>query len=672
MGEKSFDPLIAAIKMIAAISLIMAVVFTPISASHAQAPVDSKTPTTQGTRPATTPVGPTPTGSHESGNQVILTAPDLKSFPTISAYLNIRSADGHFVNLLQAGQVTVLEDNNPRPVENFQQLQPGVRVIVAVNAAPGMGVRNSQGQTRYDLVIKSLQNWASRPATANNQDDFNLLANQNTQTTALSNPLDWLAALNAYQPDFRKVQPSLDSLSAALMLANSAVPRTGMGQSILYITSPFEQDAQASITDLTDRAQRANVQVNIWIVGGTGDFETDGAKVLEKMAVQTGGSFQTFTGKEDLPDMEQTLKPLRGIYQFQYFSAVNTSGSHTLVVKITGLSSEVSSPAQFFNLTITPPNPMFLSPPVKITRKSPTGSPNPQDNLTPVEQSLQILVEFPDGHNRPLKYSRLYVDGKLVSENDAPPFDRFTWNLSAYTVKGEHNLRVEVQDMLGLSRTSIVTPVDIEISMPPAILSLSHLNLWIGLGAAVIAGVVLTLVLVSAWRKRKKVSRSKNMAKRKKDPVTQPVPMRGETERPTRQGWTERLSWPKRPPSEQLPQARLVRLNDDNQPLAASPIPMTGREMTFGRDPTQATLVLDAPCVEPLHARLKHTEDDHYLLLDHGTTAGTWVNFAPISVEGANLEHGDLIHIGKVPFRFELGQAIHLRKPTIKSYNENQ
>ncbi|HEX7432561.1 MAG TPA: hypothetical protein VF326_02810, partial [Anaerolineaceae bacterium] len=201
VGEKSFDPLIAAIKMIAAISLIMAVVFTPISASHAQAPVDSKTPTTQGTRPATTPVGPTPTGSHESGNQVILTAPDLKSFPTISAYLNIRSADGHFVNLLQAGQVTVLEDNNPRPVENFQQLQPGVRVIVAVNAAPGMGVRNSQGQTRYDLVIKSLQNWASRPATANNQDDFNLLANQNTQNTALSNPLDWLAALNAYQPD---------------------------------------------------------------------------------------------------------------------------------------------------------------------------------------------------------------------------------------------------------------------------------------------------------------------------------------------------------------------------------------------------------------------------------------------------------------------------------------
>ena len=140
--------------MIAAISLIMAVVFTPISASHAQAPVDSKTPTTQGTRPATTPVGPTPTGIHESWNQVILTAPDLKSFPTLSAYLNIRSADGHFVNLLQAGQVTVLEDNNPRPVENFQQLQPGVRVIVAVNAAPGMGVRNSQGQTRYDLVIK--------------------------------------------------------------------------------------------------------------------------------------------------------------------------------------------------------------------------------------------------------------------------------------------------------------------------------------------------------------------------------------------------------------------------------------------------------------------------------------------------------------------------------------
>ena len=91
-----------------------------------------------------------------------------------------------------------------------------------------------------------------------------------------------------------------------------------------------------------------------------------------------------------------------------------------------------------------------------------------------------------------------------------------------------------------------------------------------------------------------------------------------------------------------------------------------------GGDPTQATLVLDAPCVEPLHARLKHSEDGRYLLLDQGSTAGTWVNYAPISGEGAVLEHGDLIHIGKIPFRFELGRPTHLRKPTIKTYNENQ
>ena len=627
--------------------------------------------------PAATPTAPTaqptPSASAPAGGQVILMAPDLTAFPTIGAYFVVRSANGAFVNLLQSNQVNVFEDNQSRPLIDMQQRQPGMRLIIAVNASPGMGVRNSQGQTRYDQVVQALQAWASLPATANNQDEFNLLANQQPAATGMANPLDWLAALSAYQPDFRSVAPSLDSLSAALMLASTPPSRIGMGKSILYITGPLPQTSQSALGDLINQASQVGVAVNVWIVGSPDDFSTDGVKTLEKLATQTGGNYVTFSGKEDLPSPETYLTALRGIYQLHYQSAVSTSGSHTLVIKITGLTNVLTSPAQFFNLTLSPPNPMFLSPPVKITRTVPAGTANPLANLTPTRQPLQILVEFPDGHSRALKYSRLYVDGKLVSENTSPPFDRFVWDISGYTQTGTHTLRVEVQDVLGLGRTSIETPVLVEVSLPPAMIEtvMSHFNRWTALGAVLAAGLITAFVLLWVWRRPKKRP-ARQRPKKKNQPQTLPIPARSEGRHSGFQGWPERLSWPKRPPVEGSLQPQLVRLDDHHQPVTASPILLSGQEMTFGSDPTLATVVVDAPEVEALHARIKFLEDGRAMLFDQESTAGTWVNFLPVPPEGAALSQDDIIHIGKVPFRFLSGHPGHLRKPVVTSYNEKE
>ena len=68
----------------------------------------------------------------------------------------------------------------------------------------------------------------------------------------------------------------------------------------------------------------------------------------------------------------------------------------------------------------------------------------------------------------------------------------------------------------------------------------------------------------------------------------------------------------------------------------------------------RATQLLESPTVDGLHARLYRDQDDVFFLADQGSVAGTWVNYAPISTGGARLEHGDLIHIGRVTFRFEL------------------
>jgi len=94
-------------------------------------------------------------------------------------------------------------------------------------------------------------------------------------------------------------------------------------------------------------------------------------------------------------------------------------------------------------------------------------------------------------------------------------------------------------------------------------------------------------------------------------------------------------------------------LKFDGQPISAPPIPLTGEEVTFGSDPTKATSMLDDPSVSPLHARLKQGPDGGFILSDEKSTAGTWVNYEQIR-EPRRLQHGDVLHIGQISYRFML------------------
>jgi len=98
-------------------------------------------------------------------------------------------------------------------------------------------------------------------------------------------------------------------------------------------------------------------------------------------------------------------------------------------------------------------------------------------------------------------------------------------------------------------------------------------------------------------------------------------------------------------------------------------IPLTRAEVTIGRDPNQATCLLDDPSVDGLHARLRVDAAGRFLLADQGSIAGTWVNYAPISSEGTPLEHGDLIHFGRAVFRFQVGKPVSPHKPSIINLN---
>lgn len=100
-------------------------------------------------------------------------------------------------------------------------------------------------------------------------------------------------------------------------------------------------------------------------------------------------------------------------------------------------------------------------------------------------------------------------------------------------------------------------------------------------------------------------------------------------------------------------------------PSWCGPISITTDEITFGADPQRATLVLADPSVEALHARMLRGEGGAFSLIDEGSVAGTWINYLPVSEPGTILEQGDLIHLGRVCFRFTKREPQRVRKPIV-------
>ena len=77
------------------------------------------------------------------------------------------------------------------------------------------------------------------------------------------------------------------------------------------------------------------------------------------------------------------------------------------------------------------------------------------------------------------------------------------------------------------------------------------------------------------------------------------------------------------------------------------------------------------PTIAPLHARIKQTSDGGFIIYDHGSVAGTWVNYEPVTREGRRLAHGDRINLGQLMYRFNLNQPVAEPEPKIIAKKSN-
>ncbi len=589
-------------------------------------------------------------------------------FPRIQAFLEVHDAQGRFVHGLTPDQVVILEDGNPRPLLMLEELKSGCQVVVAINPGSSFAIRNNKAISRYDLIKEVLQAWAIR-RRGSSLDDLSLIITNGASVGHTVDPQRWLDVLESEKGDFRNARPSLDTLARAISLASDATARPGMSRVVIFITALPEGEYEAALQNLAAQARLQSVTIHTWLVASRGALVTAAAQALRALSEGSGGQMFTFSGEEPLPDLEQILDPLRYTYLLEYESAAANSGSHQVEAQVQLEEASIKTPPQAFEINVQPPQPAFVSPPTQIEIEETTPAQEeralynqPQGGPASPQQVLQVVFDFPDGHPRQVVYAALLVNGAVVAENTQPPFERFAWDPRPYAGQGVVRLQVQARDQLGLSGSSleIEVPLKVRQNVNPQTNPLRHYMPMLSLLLLVIAASFLLLVLVLGGYLRPRPWRA---AQRwgKSDPVTQPL--RIVTEPPSRPLSASRVVRAA-PPTSQA-EAYLNPLPRSKSEETMPPIAITEEELTLGSDPSLATLVIDDPSVEALHARLVKTPQGGYRLADQGTVAGTWINYTPVSPEGALLEHGDLVHIGRVGFRFTRRSPSPSRRPRV-------
>jgi hypothetical protein len=612
----------------------------------------------------------------QTAASAILSPPVIDDFPVIHSTLEVFDGEGNFLHNLQKGDVTIIEDNRKIPVTEIEELETGAQFVVALNLGPTFAIRDVNGISRNERIQDALRSWAASHTSAS--DDLSFLTNDGSENSHLPDAAQWLDGFDTYETNPRSAVPSLDVLVRAIELASDPAPRINMGRAVLLLTPPPDRAGIATLQSITSLAKLKGVRICVWMVSSPAYFTSQGAKQLADMANQTGGRFFAYSGIETIPDVENYLNPLRYVYSLSYESKIRNSEPHQVYAQVSSNNQRIISEPQNFVLIVSPPNPIFLSPPLEIFRANTAAfmeTLSDQGGYTPEEETLKILIEFPDGRTRPLVRTTLYVDGLVADENTSQPFDAFTWNLIDYSTSSTHVLQVEVLDSLGLTSSSIENNVQITVQQTPqSVISTLRQNAPIIAGAAVaVAGGILLLVLIVRGHihpktfgpRRKKPSKGRKRREKVKDSDLLTEPIDPSQSRQRRSNWLNRISWPQResPSHEQI--AYLEPFTETRKNPLKEMIPIFVGEITFGKDPTLSTISFNDDALDGLHTRMIVSNIGDYKIFDEGSVAGTWVNYKPISSEGVTLSHGDIIHIGRIGLRFKFKDKNNIPKPVV-------
>ncbi len=568
-------------------------------------------------------------------------AVEMSNFPNASAWLKAwDAANGRFLGGIRQNDVSVEEDGHARPVLSFREVAPGVRAVIAIQPGRAFNIHDEQGVSRYQYIYNQIASWLN----SNPKGDYDIgFYSADGQQIPHTTPAKFRSVWSSYRPNTEVDKIGVRALSEGLRLAAMNTAKPAMGRAVLWITPLPEFQTVKNLSTYLKEAKDFNIHIYIWLVAPAEAAKTPEVKDLTEFARATGGELTLFSGVEVLPTLDSLWSSVNHAYLLVYRSAAVRGKSHVLAVTLrTGDGNVVKTPSFSFDFSLKPPLVTVAGIPRKLLIRPAVGS---GTQSAPRQLKIRFAVNFPDKHNRHLKSAVLLVDGEPVGRCSSFPCDGLTWKLGDYTSTSLHTISVKVEDEYGL--VGVSRPAEIQIVVERKAEGV-HAQVAAHRSALVIAVLTISgMVLVGVLALSVLLS-----GKRKKQALG------GGASHIWGGGW--RLpSWPRRKrtlaDSEgSTALAYLAPLARSDDLALPDVIPINSPESTIGSDPAQSTIVIKHPSVSPVHARLWRSGEGAFYIADRRSEAGTWVNYAPVSAEGTLLQPGDLVHIGKVGFRFRL------------------
>lgn len=580
----------------------------------------------------------------QTSESLIVQPPESSQFPEITVSIKLPSSKSDMISELGLRHLNMYENGEQIQPDSLNWERRGIHFTLAINPGPSLDIYDIAGVSAYDKLRDVLVVWAGTRSSLLD-DAWSFIGGEEVLIANSRDRGIWSDALNAYQPNFRSLQPQIASLEEAIELSDTRVVPFGVDKAILYITPAPLPDQIQAINELSNRASLNGIQVNVWMIDEAYFLTNDQGKALIDLAENTGGNLFIFTGSEDLPNPEMYLVDLGYYFTLSYQSRIRETGTNSLVIELNSGDDVISGESAPFFVEVSPPNPILVSPPAVINRIQSAGE---TVEFLPSSQAIEFMVEFPDSHHRPITASRLLVDGEVVEEQRDGPLDALSWDLSSITNSGEHTIQVEVEDSLGLSGRTILTPISIEVLIPEV-----EQRFDLGQIGLVALGIlfVISLFIFIPWMVR-------------------------------RYWQTENFKTilPAKFVQDHEIKQILPKLKDSQHKVAAKLIPIgwytensdgiiniIQSQVRIGRDPGKVGVLIDDASVDEIQAMIIHSEEGFWIN-DLGSTNGSWVNYKKIGRQPVRIHTGDVLYFGMSGFRFVIADDESLQKITISKY----
>jgi hypothetical protein len=568
----------------------------------------------------------------QAAGKIQLTPPSPVGFPQVAFHASVLGPDGRPLRALPPTSFTLTEDGVAVPDFHMEEETVGARQIYAINTVTPLSRRDLLGVTRLEQVRRALIDaWAARPASTT-PDQASLLTAE--ASLGLNRPAaaDLIPALEGWSPQYSGTEAGYGVLMNALSAALDPLPHPAMETDVVFVTPLLDRNNEQELSDALALAESSGARIHAVLVGTPEQAGTAEALRLRQTAEATGGSFQVLEPAVGLADVEGRLQEVRTRYAVEYTSPASASGPHAVQLSVSTPDFAAASDAAAYEVELAPPQLAFIQPPQTIARRT-DDSDTPLADIPPTFLELPLLLTFPDGYDRPIDRLQLFINGELHETRLEPPFDRVRWDLSSIFESRAFHIRAELTDSQGLTASTEIVPVLIEVIPGPRGLEAFRPAI-----APLLAGLALTgmgVALALGWVHMGELSSQPGWV------GSSPGGMRL-----LRRASLGTLH------TGAAPEAVLLPLHADG--TAGPPVALDGADLMIGSDPALCGLLLDDPSVSGIHARLTRRAAGTFSLRDQHSVAGTWVNETPVDEAGRDLQHGDRISFGRAAYRFRL------------------